>query len=81
MFSARWWRGDYINSNKQRSSGYSVQGGSHKGHIELESNKSSLAHIYCIPGEKHDDNSSSTEFIVQPKVGMGIGVKRDVDIT
>jgi hypothetical protein len=82
MLSARWWRGDYTNSNKQRSSGYPVQSGSNKGHIELGSQKSSLAHIYSTSGKKHGDDSSSKEHIVKPlgKGNMGIRVQRDIDV-
>jgi hypothetical protein len=82
MLSSRRWRGDYMNSNKQRSSGYLVQSGSHKGHIELGSQKSSLAHIYSTAGKGHDDNTSSTEHIVQPlgKEIMGIRVQREIDV-
>jgi hypothetical protein len=80
MLSSRWWRDDFSNSNKQRSSEYPTHGGSHKGHIELGSQKSSMANIYSTSGKAHDDNSSSTEHIVQPKGSMGIRVQRDIDV-
>jgi hypothetical protein len=90
MLSARWWRGDYTNSNMQRSSSYPVQSGSHEGHIELGGQKCSLAHIYSTSGEGYKENSSSTEHIVQllRKIGpypmmkgnMGITVQRDFDV-
>ncbi|KAJ4350141.1 uncharacterized protein N0V89_008762 [Didymosphaeria variabile] len=78
LLSSRWWRGEYGNGSKPRSSGYPT--GSQKGHIELESQKSSSAHIYSPSGKKHDDDSSSTEHIVQPKGIMGIRVQRDIDV-
>ena len=82
MLSGRWWRGGYgPGSRQQKSSEYpTIGGGSRGGHIELESQKSSTAHIYGPSKMKHDDDSSSTEHIVQPKGGMGITVQRDVDI-
>lgn len=79
MLSARWWRGEYSNNSKPRSSGYPTISGNHKGHIELESQKSNSAHIYSSSG-KHEDDSSSTEHIVQPKDMMGIRVQRNIDI-
>jgi hypothetical protein len=39
MLSSRRWRGDYMNSNKQRSSGYLVQSGSHKGPLSWEARR------------------------------------------